>query len=143
MFCFNSRRYPVSIADVPTFVRGGYVVPRRDRPRRSTAAMAGDPLTLVVAPDANGDAVGEVYWPSLTTSAQLQWLPARVCGEAVTNGGVDPLDVPVQLFPGMGLKGAPYAYGQGERTICYNVDEVKKQAGNAVMFMVISRVERC
>ena len=36
-------------------------MPRRDRPRRSTAAMAGDPLTLVVAPDANGDAVGEVY----------------------------------------------------------------------------------
>ena len=54
-------KYPVTIADVPTFVRGGHIVPRRDRPRRSTAAMRRDPLTLVVAPDADGDAVGEVY----------------------------------------------------------------------------------
>ena len=53
--------YPVSMADTPTFIRGGHVVVRRDRARRSTVAMAADPFTIVVAPDAAGHAVGELY----------------------------------------------------------------------------------
>ncbi|KAF6258577.1 glycosyl hydrolases family 31-domain-containing protein [Scenedesmus sp. NREL 46B-D3] len=46
---------------IPVFYRGGHVVPRRERPRRSTAAMANDPFMLVVALDANGKAVGDLY----------------------------------------------------------------------------------
>jgi alpha 1,3-glucosidase len=53
--------YPVTMADTPTFVRGGYIIVRRDRSRRSTAAMAADPFTVIVAPDEAGNAVGEVY----------------------------------------------------------------------------------
>jgi alpha 1,3-glucosidase len=97
--------YPVTMADTPTFIRGGHVVVRRDRARRSTVrrcrltvsnpvlkaptvsalmklkydkplpnfaynfklrrystvAMAADPFTIVVAPDAAGHAVGEIY----------------------------------------------------------------------------------
>ena len=52
---------PVTLADAPLYVRGGHVVPRRDRARRSVAAARGDPLTLLVAPDASGEARGEVY----------------------------------------------------------------------------------
>ena len=37
----------VTMDDTPAFVRGGYIIARRDRPRRSTAAMHGDPYTLV------------------------------------------------------------------------------------------------
>ena len=51
----------VTIEYIPLFIRGGYIVPRKDRARRSVAAQAGDPLTLLVAPDENGQAVGEIY----------------------------------------------------------------------------------
>ncbi len=53
---------PTTIEDAPLYVRGGFVVPRRDRARRSVAAARGDPLTLLVAPDERGNAVGDVYF---------------------------------------------------------------------------------
>ena len=43
------------------YYRGGQIVPRRERPRRSTAAQANDPYTLVVALDAQQAAVGSLY----------------------------------------------------------------------------------
>ena len=53
---------PTTMEDAPLYVRGGFVVPRRDRARRSVAAARGDPLTLLVAPDESGNAVGDVYF---------------------------------------------------------------------------------
>jgi alpha 1,3-glucosidase len=53
---------PTTIEDAPLYVRGGFVVPKRDRARRSVAAARGDPLTLLVAPDEFGNAVGDVYF---------------------------------------------------------------------------------
>lgn len=41
--------------------RGGTIVPKQERRRRSTAAMARDPYTLVVALDVKGEAEGELY----------------------------------------------------------------------------------
>lgn len=52
---------PVGPDDCPTYVRGGHVIVRRDRARRSVAAMRGDPFVVVVAPDERGEATGEVY----------------------------------------------------------------------------------
>lgn len=54
-------RIGVHMDAIPAFVRGGHVVPRRDRPRRSTAQMAKDPFTLVVALDFDGRAAGDLY----------------------------------------------------------------------------------
>lgn len=51
----------VSIEAIPVFYKGGAIVPRRDRPRRSTATMAADPFTLVVALDESGKAEGDLY----------------------------------------------------------------------------------
>lgn len=51
----------VTADDCPTYVRGGFVIVRRDRARRSVAAMRGDPFVVVVAPDERGEARGEVY----------------------------------------------------------------------------------
>ena len=45
----------------PTFLRAGAILPRRERPRRDTAAQGGDPYTLVVALAADGTARGELY----------------------------------------------------------------------------------
>eukprot|EP00741_Cyanophora_paradoxa_P006746 tig00001038_g6525.t1 len=46
---------------VPVFQRGGSVVPRRERQRRSSAASHADPYTLLVALDSAGRAEGELY----------------------------------------------------------------------------------
>jgi alpha 1,3-glucosidase len=45
----------------PVFVRGGCIVPRRERRRRSTAQMAADPYTLKIALNPHGIARGTVY----------------------------------------------------------------------------------
>jgi len=49
------------LGTLPVFVRGGYIVPRRERPRRSTAAMQSDPYTLLIALDLSGQATGYLY----------------------------------------------------------------------------------
>ena len=46
---------------IPLFLRGGHIVPRRDRPRRSSKLMAWDPITLVIALSDAGAATGELY----------------------------------------------------------------------------------
>ncbi|XP_049882112.1 neutral alpha-glucosidase AB isoform X2 [Pectinophora gossypiella] len=51
----------VNIAKIPVYQRGGSVVPRKERVRRSSALMADDPYTLVVALDHNNTATGTLY----------------------------------------------------------------------------------
>ena len=51
----------VGLADCPLFIRGGCVLPLRERTRRSTEAQVGDPYTLMVALDQDGKAAGELY----------------------------------------------------------------------------------
>lgn len=43
------------------FQRGGTIIPKQERRRRSSAAMKTDPVTLVVAPNVAGEATGELY----------------------------------------------------------------------------------
>jgi len=49
------------IDKIPVYQRGGSVVPRQMRLRRSSAQMVNDPYTLTVAPDTAGEAVGRLY----------------------------------------------------------------------------------
>ena len=46
---------------IPAFQRGGSIIPRQMRARRSSAQMSHDPYTLTVAPDASGGAIGRLY----------------------------------------------------------------------------------
>lgn len=46
---------------IPLLMRGGHIIPRRDRPRRSAGLMKRDPLTLVVTVGNSGDASGTLY----------------------------------------------------------------------------------
>jgi len=57
---------------VPVFIRGGTIVPTRERARRSTASMANDPYTLHIAVDAQGGAAGELYMDDGDTDAHSQ-----------------------------------------------------------------------
>lgn len=46
---------------VPLLIRGGSVLPTRERPRRSSPLMKHDPFTLTIALDTAGAARGELY----------------------------------------------------------------------------------
>ncbi|KAJ6631405.1 glycoside hydrolase family 31 protein [Mycena sp. CBHHK59/15] len=52
---------PAALHQIPLFIRGGSIVPTRERPRRSSPLMKLDPFTLRVALSKAGDAVGELY----------------------------------------------------------------------------------
>ncbi|KAI4142484.1 MAG: hypothetical protein L6R39_004919 [Caloplaca ligustica] len=45
----------------PVLMRGGHILPRKERPRKSSALMKWDPYTLIVALDNNNEAEGELY----------------------------------------------------------------------------------
>lgn len=51
----------VGLERMVVFQRGGTIVPKLERRRRSTLAMGTDPFTLVVALNGEGEAVGELY----------------------------------------------------------------------------------
>ena len=46
---------------IPLLMRGGHIIPRRDRPRRSSGLMRWDPFTLVVVIGERGRAEGTLY----------------------------------------------------------------------------------
>ena len=50
-----------SLKTIPLLMRGGHIIPRRDRPRRSSGLMKYDPFTLVVVLGNSGDAEGTLY----------------------------------------------------------------------------------
>ena len=51
----------VTMETIPVFLRGGSIVPRKERARRSTAQMVDDPFTLWVVLDSDGAASGDLY----------------------------------------------------------------------------------
>ena len=57
----NNVTVDAPLDKIPVFQRGGSIVPRQMRPRRSSAVMAHDPFTLIVALDAAGSASGDLY----------------------------------------------------------------------------------
>lgn len=57
----GSMNYAAPYDKIPVFQRGGTIIPRRDRVRRSALLMHDDPITLVVAPDKEGKASGTLY----------------------------------------------------------------------------------
>lgn len=52
---------PVNQHKVPVYQRGGTIVPKKERIRRSAILMHDDPFTLIVAVDANKQAKGTLY----------------------------------------------------------------------------------
>ncbi|KAG8907238.1 hypothetical protein FRB99_005062 [Tulasnella sp. 403] len=52
---------PAPLERFPLLIRGGSIIPTRERPRRSSPLMKFDPFTLTIALDDNGNARGELY----------------------------------------------------------------------------------
>ena len=63
---------PAPLSDVPLLIRGGSIVPTRERPRRSSPLMKRDPFTLHVALDKTGRAQGELYFDDGETYEHLE-----------------------------------------------------------------------
>ena len=49
----------VDMESIPIFLRGGSIVPRQERARRSSLQMHGDPFTLIVALNDSAAASGD------------------------------------------------------------------------------------
>ncbi|KAH9625857.1 hypothetical protein KSS87_009966 [Heliosperma pusillum] len=56
-----THKLEVSDESVPAFQRGGTIIPRKDRFRRSSTQMVNDPYTLVIALNSSQKAEGELY----------------------------------------------------------------------------------
>lgn len=54
-------KMPAELQMSPVLLRGGFILPTRERPRRSSPLMKYDPFTLRVALDTSGEARGELY----------------------------------------------------------------------------------
>lgn len=52
---------PAALHQLPLLVRGGSILPTRERPRRASSLMKNDPFTLRVALSKSGNARGELY----------------------------------------------------------------------------------
>ena len=52
---------PVTLDKIPVFIRGGHILFRRERPRRSASAAQRDPYTVIIALDENDQASGLFY----------------------------------------------------------------------------------
>ncbi|QQK43552.1 Glycoside hydrolase, family 31 [Penicillium digitatum] len=52
---------PAPEEKVPVLIQGGHIIPRKDRPRRSTGLMRWDPYTLVITLNKNSEAEGTLY----------------------------------------------------------------------------------
>ena len=50
-----------SLDKIPLLMQGGHIIPRKDRPRRSSGLMKWDPYTLIISLSKSGQANGELY----------------------------------------------------------------------------------
>lgn len=55
------HKIPAPLDKIPVLMQGGHIIPRRDRPRRSSGLMKWDPYTLVIVLDDTGSAEGTLY----------------------------------------------------------------------------------
>lgn len=82
---------PADLHQLPLLMRGGSIVPTRDRPRRASSLMHRDPFTLRVALDESLTAHGEIYLDDGVTYAHkeghLAWRGLSV--DSVSKSGVE------------------------------------------------------
>lgn len=52
---------PAPLEKIPMLMQAGHIIPRQDRPRRSSGLMRNDPYTLIITLTSSGTAEGELY----------------------------------------------------------------------------------
>lgn len=58
---FGNIVIPVTIEKIPVYQRGGTIIPKKERIRRSSGLTHNDPFTLIIALDSKGAASGKLY----------------------------------------------------------------------------------
>ncbi len=120
----------VDLKSMPLFVKGGSVFTRKERARRSTAAMSSDPVTVVVVVDGAGRARGDLYVDDGSSYAFQRGdfvHRALVMDKGVLRNTAATVGGDVSRTPGlvverlvfMGLEGGPGKWGvvHGERAL--------------------------
>ncbi|XP_012259626.2 neutral alpha-glucosidase AB [Athalia rosae] len=86
---------PVTMDRIPVFQRGGSIVPKKNRPRRSTVAMKDDPYTLIVVADDAGQASGTLYIDDETSfeyrHGKYLYIKFTLDGKKLTSSLIDKL----------------------------------------------------
>lgn len=145
-------------ADVPLLVRGGSIVPVRERARRAAELQRRDPFTLYVAPSSAQTAAGHLYMDDGQTYAYKDGAFIARKFDMRTEGNVVSLTASALVGTDVGTTGnALQTRGnafedemQGvrvERIVIYGLPEIKsvhvREAGQAVPAMfVYTRAER-
>ncbi|ETN44530.1 uncharacterized protein HMPREF1541_10200 [Cyphellophora europaea CBS 101466] len=57
----KSHHVAAPLEKIPLLMQGGHIIPRKDRPRKSSGLMKWDPYTLVLVLDKQGEAEGTLY----------------------------------------------------------------------------------
>lgn len=57
----GTKTVQAPLEKIPLLMQGGHIIPRKDRPRRSSGLMRYDPYTLLVVLDREGNAQGTLY----------------------------------------------------------------------------------
>ena len=57
----RTHRINAPLTKIPLLMQGGHIIPRKDRPRKSSGLMKWDPYTLIVVLGKDGKADGELY----------------------------------------------------------------------------------
>uniref|UniRef100_A0A674C763 Glucosidase II alpha subunit a n=1 Tax=Salmo trutta TaxID=8032 RepID=A0A674C763_SALTR len=114
---------PVTMSSIPVFQRGGSIICRKNRVRRSSSCMENDPYTLYVALDSQGNAEGELYIDDGHTfkhETDKQFIHRRL---SFTGNSLSSRSVPLTLSfqPGHVL---PKVVRVVNIRVCYNVPDV-------------------
>lgn len=91
---------PVSLDKSIAFYRGGSIVTRKDRPRRSSKIMRDDPFTIYVMLDSDNSARGTLYLDDYETFDYKQkkyvYLNLNFKGKTLTSTPIDKTDYPTK-----------------------------------------------
>ncbi|XP_060520046.1 neutral alpha-glucosidase AB [Cylas formicarius] len=115
----GTHKISVDMDKYLAFYRGGSVIPRKDRPRRSSAVMHHDPFTLYVALDEKKTASGTLYVDDYHSfeyrnAKKYLYVNFSFVGNKLTSSFIDKTDYPTEewiervvvLGPPAGIKGA-------------------------------------
>jgi len=94
---------PVGLGSMPRYQRGGSILPRRERVRRSALLAVWDPISLHAALDAAGHAAGRLYLDDGVTAR----LPAALHEHQQSGGLLEAARAGAATAPESELEGAP------------------------------------
>ena len=120
---------------IPMYIKGGTIFARKETVRRSSHAMAQDPYTLTVAPDAAGKAKGKLYVDDGASYAhankqefievEFEFDGKKLSSKVVGGKGADKFDVPVGRIVFLGEVAGDLKEGPISIQTCWSLSKVK------------------